>query len=53
MPIIHIVSATVEAVKKQSLNKAGLWGTKFTMEMEFYRKKFEENGLELIDTNVL
>jgi len=48
LPIIHIGTETAIAVKKQGLKKVGLLGTKFTMEMEFYIKKLEENGLEVL-----
>ena len=48
MPIIHIGVETAKAVTKQGLNKVGLLGTKFTMEMDFYRNKLEEFGLEVM-----
>lgn len=48
LPIIHIGTETAKAVKQQGLVKVGLLGTKFTMEMEFYRKKLEENGLNVL-----
>jgi len=48
LPIIHIGTETAIAVKKRGLKKVGLLGTKFTMEMEFYIKKLEENGLEVL-----
>lgn len=48
LPIIHIGKETAKAVKQQGLVKVGLLGTKFTMEMEFYRKKLEENGLNVL-----
>lgn len=48
LPIIHIGTETAKAVKQQGLVKVGLLGTKYTMEMEFYRKKLEENGLNVI-----
>jgi aspartate racemase len=48
LPIIHIGTETAKAVRKQGFTKAGLLGTKFTMEMEFYRKKLEEHGLEVL-----
>ena len=47
-PIIHIGIETAKAVTKQGLNKVGLLGTKFTMEMDFYRNKLEEYGLEVL-----
>lgn len=48
LPVIHIGTATAIAVKKQGLQKVGLLGTKFTMEMGFYIKKLEEHGLEVL-----
>ena len=46
LPIIHIGTETAKAVKQEGIVKVGLLGTKFTMEMAFYRKKLLENGLE-------
>jgi len=48
MPIIHIGIETAKAVTKQGLNKVGLLGTKFTMEMDFYRNILEKFGLEVM-----
>ncbi|WP_215224422.1 aspartate/glutamate racemase family protein [Echinicola shivajiensis] len=48
IPIIHIASATAEEIKKQGLHKVGLLGTKFTMEMDFYRNKLKEYNIETI-----
>lgn len=48
MPVIHIAVETAKEVKKQGFHKVGLLGTKFTMEMKFYRKKLEEYGLEVL-----
>jgi len=48
IPIIHIGVETAKAVTKQGLNKVGLLGTKFTMEMDFYRNILEEFGLEVM-----
>lgn len=48
LPIIHIGTETAKAVRKKGYKKAGLLGTKFTMEMDFYRKKLEEYGLEVL-----
>src|SRR6476659_3607730 len=48
IPIIHIGVETAKAVTKQGLNKVGLLGTKFTMEMDFYRNKLEKFGLEVM-----
>jgi aspartate racemase len=48
LPIIHIGTETAKAVKKAGFKKVGLLGTKFTMEMPFYRNKLEEYGLVVL-----
>lgn len=48
LPIIHIGAETAKAINKQGFKKAGLLGTKFTMEQDFYRKKLGEYGLEVL-----
>ena len=37
IPFLHIAEATGEQIHKQNLKKVGLLGTRYTMEMEFYR----------------
>ncbi|MDQ1097607.1 MULTISPECIES: aspartate/glutamate racemase family protein [Chryseobacterium] len=48
LPVIHIVSETAKAIQKTGLKKVGLLGTKFVMEMDFYKQKLEEYGLEVL-----
>lgn len=48
LPIINIITSTANAAKSQGVKKVGLLGTKFTMEMDFYRKKLEAEGLDVI-----
>lgn len=48
LPIIHIGVETAKAINKDGFRKVGLLGTKFTMEMNFYRRKLEEYGLEVL-----
>ena len=48
LPIIHIVDETAKAIKKDGFKKVGLLGTKFTMEMDFYRNKCQAYGLEIL-----
>jgi aspartate racemase len=48
VPIIHIVTATANEIKRLGLKKVGLMGTKFTMEMDFYKNILNENGIECI-----
>ncbi|HVS91792.1 MAG TPA: aspartate/glutamate racemase family protein [Mucilaginibacter sp.] len=48
LPLIHIATATAEAVKQQGLKKVGLLGTKFTMERNFFRDKLSEQDIDVI-----
>ena len=48
LPIIHIGAETAKAINNKGFKKVGLLGTKFTMEMDFYRNKLEEYGLEVL-----
>ena len=48
LPVIHIITETAKAVNKNGYKRVGLLGTKFTMEMNFYRNKLEEYGLEVL-----
>ncbi len=40
--VLHIAKATGEKIIEKKMNKAGLLGTKFTMEGEFYKKVLKE-----------
>ena len=46
-PIINIISATAKDIHTKGINKVGLLGTKFTMEMGFYQAKLSEFGIEV------
>jgi len=49
IPLIHIADATAAEVKKQGLGTVGLLGTRFTMEMDFYRTRLESrHGLKVL-----
>lgn len=48
LPVIHIIVETAKAINKKGFRKVGLLGTKFTMEQDFYRRKLEEYGLEVL-----
>lgn len=48
LPLIHIGIETASAIRQQGLTKVGLLGTKFTMEMDFYIRKLEEHGLQIL-----
>lgn len=46
LPLIHIATATANEVSRHGLKKVGLLGTKFTMELPFYRDRLREQGIE-------
>lgn len=46
LPIVHIADATASEIKKQSRSTIGLLGTRFTMEMDFYKKRLKTAGIE-------
>lgn len=48
LPVIHIVTETAKTINRKGFKKIGLLGTKFTMEMDFYRNKLELFGLEVL-----
>jgi aspartate racemase len=48
LPLLHIADATAQELKKKSIYKVGLLGTKYTMEQDFYKAKLHEAGLEIL-----
>jgi aspartate racemase len=48
LPIIHIATATANAVNDAGFKKVALLGTKFTMEEPFFRDKLTEKGIEIL-----
>ncbi|MBE3129524.1 MAG: aspartate/glutamate racemase family protein [Acidobacteria bacterium] len=49
IPLIHIADATAGAVTKKGLATVGLLGTRYTMELDFYRGRLEKaHGLKVI-----
>ncbi|WP_281225450.1 aspartate/glutamate racemase family protein [Flavobacterium aquiphilum] len=51
LPIIHIATATAVEIEKNGLKKIGLLGTKFTMELDFFKSKLSDKGIEAIIPN--
>ena len=43
IPLLHIADATAEVLVQAGVKKAGLLGTAFTMEQDFYRQRIQNN----------
>ncbi len=48
LPVIHVATATATEIKKKDLKKVGLLGTKFTMELDFFKDKLIAQEIEVI-----
>jgi aspartate racemase len=53
VPMISIVEAACRAATRAGIRKAGLFGTRFTMQGGFYEAVFDKGGIELIVPSVL
>ncbi|MES1160332.1 MAG: amino acid racemase, partial [Bacteroidota bacterium] len=48
LPLIHIAKATADEVIRHGLKKVALLGTRFTMELDFFKEKLTAKGIETI-----
>ena len=48
VPFVHIADPTADALLADGFKRVGLLGTRFTMEMGFYRERLEARGLEVL-----
>src|ERR1700730_3737704 len=48
IPLISIVEATCAHAKAQKLKRLALFGTRYTMQADFYPKVFSREGIELV-----
>ena len=48
IPLISIVEATCAVAKAQNLKRLALFGTRYTMQANFYPKVFKREGIELL-----
>ena len=49
IPLVHVADATGQAILAKGFRRAGLLGTRFTMEEDFYRERLQERfGLEVL-----
>ena len=48
LPFLHIAQTTADVMKKQNITKTALFGTKFTMQQDFYKSVLIQNGIDVI-----
>ena len=48
IPLLHIADATADAILQQGIRKVGLLGTAFTMQMDYYKSRLIDKGLDVI-----
>ena len=49
LPMLHIADATAAELTRQGVGRAGLLGTRFTMEQDFYRDRLtERHGIDVV-----
>ena len=48
LKIVHIADATAKEVNRIGISRIGLLGTRFTMEMDFYKKRLYQAGIESV-----
>jgi aspartate racemase len=48
VPVMHIADATAQKVKEAQIKTVGLLGTKYTMEMDFYKSRLTASGLNIL-----
>lgn len=48
IPLLHIADATADALQAANVTKAGLLGTRYTMEKPFLRERLEALGIEVL-----
>ena len=49
VPLLHVVDATAEEIKRVGLTKIGLLGSRYTMEQEFYSGRLrDKHGLDVL-----
>jgi len=48
IPLLHIADATADALLKQGHKTCGLLGTRFTMQMDYYKSRLVNKGLSVL-----
>lgn len=48
VPMLSIIEETRKSAQKRGCKKLGLLGTRFTMQSDFFKKPFEDNGMAVV-----
>ncbi len=48
IPVLHIAEATADAIIDAGYRTTGLLGTRFTMQMEYYKERLQGKGLDVL-----
>jgi aspartate racemase len=48
VPLIHIADATARSILEKKITTVALLGTKYTMQMEFYRERLARHGIQAL-----
>ena len=48
IPLLHIADATAQRLLNEKAQRVGLLGTAFTMELDFYRERIEQQGIKIV-----
>lgn len=48
VPVLHIADAAAAAIAARGIRRAGLLGTAFTMEQDFYRRRLAAHGIDVV-----
>ncbi len=48
IPLIHIATITAHAINKQNMKRIALLGTKYTMQLDFYKNALAQYGIETL-----
>ena len=48
IPLLHIADPTADAILRAGCHRAGLLGTRFTMEQDFYRARLQRRGIDVV-----
>ena len=48
VPLIHVADATAAAIREQHIDTVALLGTRYTMQMDFYRDRLKGHGIKAL-----